>query len=477
MVISYSTTPAVPQNSPPFTPPQLPWARGLADTKNFKITNTGTEVFRVRVAGQTSPAPTNDFDWSGFDENVAVGATKAFNITAPSFGTGSLTTDIPFEIISLATGQVEPPGPLAPGIVRCVIEDVSVGYGDIVIARLVPNPPGIDVDTGGSQAADDGEALEISNWTTRNLDLTGCTITQLVFNRTGVAAEVELLTFAPNPTRLDFGKNCILPAGQSLKVLTRKRRNDEGPGAVGAKSTLFKYFLEREIGVWNNSGDRATIYNSYRGGASFADRQRVASFGYGNQRTFPNDPTPPWPQPVVQPEQPPTIVFGPTEFPVPANLENGFPVPFDLQDGDVITLNAKDAELVANWVTNGIDGPGTIVLQTLFGIRLFPSGRGLGILPLRALPANNAPATAGSALVPGAPLGALLFRIDEVQPGRQSRGQWALNAGSTTPFAVTLNGIGRLFLGVNDLLGSDVFGNSFFMDNSGEFRVTVSILR
>jgi hypothetical protein len=450
MTIEYSTSPAVVPNAPPNTPPLLHWSRAVPDVKNFKITNTGTERFRFRV--QPSNVATNDFSWESSDIPLDPGNTKVMNITAPQFGAGLLTTDIHFDILD-QSNQIVPPGPKTPGFVRCVIEDVSVGYGDLVITSLVFDPAGQDVDDASGPATGDGEFFDIRNWTTRNLDLTGCTITQFTFNRQGAASEQNLVTFAPNAARLDFGVTCQLPAGGTLRVLTRERRNGEGPGAAGASNTALKFFLERKRAVWNNAGDRATIKNSLG--------HRIASVGYGSQAAGPNDPTPPWPQPNVTGGGPKSVVLDRFPVIVPANAADGVVVPFTLQDGDTVTLDANDAALVDNWVANGVDGPGTIVLVRVFGIVLFPSGRGEGILPRRPLAPSVAP---GDALVPGESLGALAFRIDD----DNTAGIWKINAGSTAPFDVTLNGAGTLRLVVND---------NWFDDNSGSFIVKVTVER
>jgi hypothetical protein len=451
MTIEYTTSPAILPNSAPYTPPLLHWSRSAPDTKNFKITNTGSERFRLRV--QPSNVATNDFSWDDPDIPLDPGSTRVMNIKAPQFGTGLLTTDIHFDILD-GGNQIVPPGPKTPGFVRCTIEDVSVGYGDLIITDFVYDPPGRDVDDASGPAAGDGEYVDIKNWTTRNLDLTGCKITQFTFNvRTGEASEHELVSFAPDPARFDFGITCLLPVGETLRLLTRERRNGEGPGAAGTNNTALKFFLERKLAAWNNAGDRATINNSLD--------HRVASVGYGNQAAGPNDPTPPWPLPNVTGGGPKSVVLDHFPVIVPANAADGVEVPFGLQDGDTVTLDANDAALVDNWVANGIDGPGTVVLVRLFGIVLFPSGRGEGILPRRALPPTIAP---GDAWVPGANLGALAFRIDD---GGMA-GNWAINAGSIVPFTVTLNGAGRLKLVVND---------NKFDDNSGSFIVKVTVER
>ena len=99
------------------------------------------------------------------------------------------------------------------------------------------------------------------------------------------ASEVVLIRFTPDAGRTDFLENCKLAAHTALRVLTRSARAGEGPSAT-------RCYLGLPNPVWNNTGDRATLYDEFFDYARKGDwpKSRLTSFGYGTQQySEPND--------------------------------------------------------------------------------------------------------------------------------------------------------------------------------------------
>ena len=268
-----------------------------------------------------------------------------------------------------------------------------------------------------------------------------------------------LIRFTPDAGRTDFLENCKLAAHTALRVLTRSARAGERPSAT-------RCYLGLPNPVWNNTGDRATLYDEFFDYARKGDwpKSRLTSFGYGTQQySEPNDtgpivlaPAPPAPQTTHFSFL--NVIFG---------ISPMSPIPIPLEDGDTVTITTNESAIISAWIDNGAVLPGTIRLDTgPFGAGILPSGQAVLNLPRRLGPAILAPASDGGGdfPVPGAPQGGLICGFG----AHSSSVDQCFFVGAGITFTATLNRREYLFLGIND---------SNLSNNDGFFLVTVQVGR
>ena len=311
--------------------------------------------------------------------------------------------------------------------------------GDLQISVFAFNPPGNDL-------ADEGEYFELRNLSASQLLLSGATVMQVVFNANGSRSSEQAVTTFPltSPTsgQSDIGRSCSLAAGQSVRVLTRKK-NDTDP-----IDDPLRFYLGRGNPIWNNSGDRITI-NSAQGLV-------IARFSYGSQRNTPGKPD------ILGPGQTPPIVQPSlvVDFTVDVDATFDMAPVVDVIDGDVIEISTDDASLAQDFVANDHIGTGTIG-NAPFSPEYLPSGRPLLILPRRIGASELPPSQDTDWPMSDAPKYSLITSIGTAMI--------AIGAGTTIGVTVdTGNQPIPLLLGVND---------NVLWDNRGIFRVRVRVFR
>ena len=435
--------------------------------KTITLVNTGTDDIWVEVDPPVARTP-DDFQWSAQTRLQIVGKPQGGQASAfqrtiipptPRAGLGLRTGEVGFRISDNAGRLVEDK--------RITLRNDAmskIAFGDVAVTMFTFNPVGDDL-------SGEGEFVELTNLTNRTLDFAGSTLHQMVFpgatpgQRRPAGRMDALVKFAADAAKIDFRNDCLLPPMATLRVLTRGLHSNEGPATV--PNFRQRLYLGLRNAVWNNTGDRCSLYNE------FGDI--VCSQGYGTEAlTAPNGPTAP-----VTPQTPPILtppgqrqtVLLPTPFFVFANAAMHFPPVFQLQDGDLVTITTNEDALVAAWLGSAGTPTGTIKLDPL-GPLILPSGARLAaffatwiepaVLAAEILPSIFAPhSTPNQFNLIGAPEGGLIGQIGNSRPFFIGRG---------TSFTARLNVPAPLQLGVNDIGGAH-------LNNLGVFVATVSVQR
>ncbi len=437
---------------------KLDWRATDAQSKAITISNTGTTDLWVQWAGAaTSAQPGDEFFW-GAQPRTQLGRRRPNGwapairvpVRPPRLGAGARTATVTVIVTDAGGNEVQRVA------IPCRNDATArVNFGDMAVTRIDFDPPGNDL-------TNEGEFVELTNLTTRTLDLNGCTLWQRTFsssrapNQPTSGSPQALWTFRPATSRLDFGRDNLLPPGATLRVLTRGPRTGEDPGSV--PDFGLRLYLGLNNPVWNNGGDRASVTNE------FPNDNLVCSFGYGSQAlTGPNAPAPAAPAtpPVVVPPGQLRTVFSATALPILA-FNEGFPGIFEVEDGDVVTISTNEAGLINSWLTSAGTPAGTIKLDPL-GPLILPSGLRLAAFGVTWIdPAVMSPEEPqGSWPIQNAPQGGLIAQIDGRQP---------MFVGAGTSFTLVQDRRRTLRLGINDAFGG-------YWNNSGVFLVNLTVRR
>jgi hypothetical protein len=408
-----------------FEPRELQWRETDASQKSLTIRNTGTEDILIEVAGPVSTG-NDDFVWAPQGRTALPKASSAHSTVfylpvrppIPRTGLGLRTAAIHVQVFDMYGNFIENhPVPCSNDATAKIV------YGDIVITNLVFDPLGPDLP---------GEYVELTNMTDRTLDLTDSYLSQIKFGQHDIPTESRFPPFTADVTRSDFGKTCLLPPHAALRVMSRAQGNDGPNSAI--------YYLGQNAPVWNNAGDRATLYNNLD--------QLVATYGYETQS---DRPAPgPVPQRVL------------VRFTVEIAGTTDWQDIFTVEDGDLVDIVTDDAAIEQRFVNDDVIAPGTITVRFL-SFSYLPSGRPLLILPRRAGDAEIAPFNENYQLA-GAAKYSLLCRVG------LSATPIAVGAGLAERLRVIADQPTELYLGINDQDGQ--FGN-----NTGSFIAHVTIWR
>lgn len=414
-------------------PRELCWRQQDAFTKQIEFKYTGTSDIWIEVLG-TPQVSNSEFYWGAIPRTLMqpdVMIRLSVRPPVPANNPGTKTAAIPFTVTGTINGHV-----IQTGSINCRNDCQSkVIYGDLQITALMSDPPGSDV-------APEGEYIDLLNVTSMELDLAGCYITQQVFNASSTPTERSFVRF-PSMGEFnvnDFGKTSRLTSGARLRILTRMKNNAD------PTHDPLRYYAAMGRPVWNNTGDRAMIYN--------AENDLIVRYGYGSQANIAGTPnTTPMPPAPTQPVR--RLIH---DFSVDINPTFGFVPVIAIEDGDEIELTTEETSLADNFIQSDIIGVG-VVGNAPFSPEYLPSGSPLHILPRRIGAIAAAPE--GGWPLPGVAKYSLIGAFDE-------NGTNAFAIGSGHTLTVTLSQPKMLHLGIND----DVL-----WDNRGIFRVFVRIFR
>lgn len=416
----------------------------LLNINNVSGTPTQPSVtFGVDIKGSPPQSPSHFFWVSAHLHDIGVGQYRVIQITPPTPNPSQsvVVETLTFSVFDQITGV-----PLGSGTVELRNDSKSPAVSDVLITQLIADPPGNDL-------ANEGEYVELTNMRSDVVDLSTCTLFQLVFGphvagNPPVGKLEPLLSFTPDPTKKDFSSDCKLQPGETVRILTRKFIHAGPNKDIPSHS---RYYLERGNPVWNNTGDTAALWNE--------EDDVVTQWAYPADHPLP---PPPLRKQVLVLD---LYVNGST-------ASEGIILPGGLLDGDGLWISTNEQAVAGQYLADGSILPNSTITVDWFSWPYLPSGRRLKPNPRVIDPGEPAP---GNFPAPDELKGALLWQLRKANqptdppPLMQWAAVGAFGVGSRDfPQILTLDEPAELFIGIND---------DYLSDNSGSFRVFISVWR
>lgn len=288
----------------------LSWRQGdPRPVQRITLFNSGNVPVSVQVPANTA----GPFTWPDFPATTIApgsGVVTVADVTFRPAGTAVVNGSLTITATVVGTGSPVPGFPKAVPLAGNVVAKVPVG--SLRIVSVVADPPGDDM-------LPEGEFIVIQNVTMSALDLTGSSVLHTQFNSAGApSGSAPLIAFGDRV----FGSDALLPAGQSLRILTRGRNAAAGDPVASSS----RVYAGARGAAWNNTGDTATIQNEFA--------EEVARYTFVTQ--YPSGGQPPLPPNVVV--QPPAARSRILTRRIFINAQSEATSCCVVQDGDVVVI-------------------------------------------------------------------------------------------------------------------------------------------
>ena len=312
------------------TPTALTWKAGETDTRPIVVKNTGNVP--LAVAFFPSPPAGSPFGLTAAQTPLAPGAAVSALVAPPRTcaGAGQVSGSVNVKVV------LSPVVPMAPAIAgfpitvqltACVPLKVKVPPGSLRISTIMADAPGNDI-------LPEGEFIEFVNQTSRALDLSGCRIWDKLYTDKGAPGMFRKF-FEFGTT--EFGSDSELPAGQTVRVLTRAKQASDA-------NRPWVLYAGYRWPVWNNRGDTGRIVDE--------NNVTIAEYTYVTTAPPPGTALPPGTVLSLPRARTPPLVRR-----IFVNPQIDWNDVFMVEDGDLVTISASGSAHFESLGLGGGAGP------------------------------------------------------------------------------------------------------------------------